>query len=67
MMNDNIKKDNFKTSRILRKEVRLTHSSAEAPAMGAERRGQQSLELDKGTARAHRSTPEQNAFDPVPS
>lgn len=45
MLKNDIKKDNFKTSSKLQKEVRLTHSSAEASVMDVERRGQQSFLL----------------------
>ena len=42
MLKNDIKKDNFKTSSKLLKEVRLTHSSDETAVTEVERRGQQS-------------------------
>ena len=42
MSKHGIKSDKLKTSGMLHKGVRLSHSSAETPVMGVERRGQQS-------------------------
>ena len=42
MAKHEIKNAEFKTSGMLHKGVRLSHSSAETPVMGVERRGQQS-------------------------
>jgi len=47
MLKNDIKKDNFKISSILLKEVRPTHSSAEASVMEVERRGWQSSLLNR--------------------
>jgi RNA-directed DNA polymerase len=54
MLKSKLKKDNFKTSLIPSKVVRLPHSSVEASVMDVERRGQQNLNLATDTSTSYR-------------
>lgn len=54
-MNCEFKKDNFKKSIILHKEVRPVHSSVETFVMSVERRDWQGLNLTKGTLKTYNS------------
>lgn len=65
MLKSKLKKDNFKTSLIPSKEVRLPHSSAEATVMGVERRGQQNLDPTTGTSFSYRGRQEKQKQKPI--